>query len=106
MTKFLPALLAAATLGLGSAAMAESNTKAPAPLAPGATQSKSGATAPSGSAEKGLSETQVRQQLQKQGYDNVGEVKRKGDRFEAQAVKDGKRVSVDVDAKTGQAVTR
>jgi len=105
MTKFMPAILAEATLALGSAAFAQTST-APA-TTPGATQSKPNATAPSGAPSgKTLSEAEARQELQKQGYGNVGDVKRKGNMYEAHAMKDGKRVSLDVDARTGQVVTR
>jgi hypothetical protein len=100
MMKFVPAILAVATLGLGSAAFAQGTA------APATPQSKPSATAPSGAATKSLSEAEVRKELEKQGYNNIGDVKRKGDKYEAQAMKDGKRVSLDVDAATGKAVAR
>jgi hypothetical protein len=114
MSKLIPALLAAAAVGLGSAAYAQTGT-APAPQSPSAapTSPKS----PSGSetlggmrgqsgAAKTMTEADVRQELQKQGYTSISDVKKKGDAFEAKAMKDGKRVSLDVDAKTGKVVTR
>jgi hypothetical protein len=113
MSKLVPTILAVATLGLGSAAFAQGSTApSAAPTAPSTTQPK--ATAPSGAGThsgaatsgKTLSETELRNELQKQGYSNVSDIKRKGDMFEARAMKDGKRVSLDVDAKTGKVVAR
>lgn len=107
MTKFVPAILAVATLGLGSAAFAQGSTAPTTTPAPGVTQSKPNATAPSGAASgKVMNEADVRQELQKQGYSDIGDLKRKGNKYEAHAMKDGKRVSLDVDATTGKVITR
>jgi Peptidase propeptide and YPEB domain len=108
MSKFIPALLAAATIGLGSAAYAQTGA-APSPtpkaesVQPKASPSDSGTR---GGATKVMTEAELRQELQRQGYSNVSDVRKKGDGFEAKAMKDGKRVSLDVDAKTGKVVTR
>ena len=49
-----------------------------------------------------LTAAQVKSRLEAAGYTNVQDVKKEGDHFDAMAVaRDGKRVSVDVDAKTG-----
>jgi hypothetical protein len=120
MTKRLSAIVAAATLGLSAAAFAQTSTppaQAPsaAPGAPSATGAPTDRTGSAGrsttqpgttTAGKPLSEADVRQELEKQGYTRVSDVKKKGDRFEAKGMKDGKQVSVNVDAKTGKVVAR
>lgn len=126
MSKLVPTILAVATLGLGSAAFAQTSpapSQAPsaAPTAPSTTPSapsgsdtrsgvtpRSGTSTQSGTATTGkaMTEADVRQELLKQGYSNVSDVKKKGDHFEAKALKDGKQVSLNVDGKTGKVVTR
>jgi hypothetical protein len=119
MMKRLPAIVAAATLGLSAAAFAQTSTppaQAPsaapnAPSATGAPTDRTGSagrstTQPGTTAGKALSEADVRQELEKQGYTRVSDVRKKGDHFEAKGMKDGKQVSVNVDAKTGKVVAR
>jgi hypothetical protein len=49
-----------------------------------------------------LTAGQVKSRLEAAGYTNVQNVKKEGDHFDAMATgRDGKRVSLDVDAKTG-----
>jgi hypothetical protein len=49
-----------------------------------------------------LTAAQVKSRLETAGYTNVQNVKKEGDHFDAKATaKDGKRVSLDVDAQTG-----
>jgi hypothetical protein len=49
-----------------------------------------------------LTAAQVKARVEAAGYTNVQNVKREGDHFDAMATgKDGKRVALDVDAKTG-----
>jgi hypothetical protein len=120
MTKRLSAIVAAATLGLSAAAFAQtapapSQTPSAAPSAPSTTGAPSDRTGTTGRpttsqsgtpAGKTLSEADVRQELEKQGYTRVSDIKKKGDHFEAKGTKDGKQVSVNVDAKTGKVVAR
>lgn len=126
MTKRLSAILAAATLGLSAAAYAQTSTAPTQPpaAAPAAPSSGSGSsvntpadrtgtagrpstTTQSGTAtNKQMSEAEVRQELEKQGYTRISDVKKKGDHFEAKGMKDGKTVSLNVDAKSGKVVAR
>ena len=48
-----------------------------------------------------LTAAQVKSRLEAAGYTNVQNVKKEGDHFDAMATKDGKRVALDVDARTG-----
>jgi hypothetical protein len=49
-----------------------------------------------------MTAAQVKSRLEAAGYTNVQNVKKEGDHFDAMATaKDGKRVALDVDAKTG-----
>jgi Peptidase propeptide and YPEB domain len=101
MSKLVPAILAVATLGLGSAAFAQTNPY---------TSPNTNAMQPhaqSGAATgKTMSEADIRKELQEQGYSSISDVRKKGDTFEANAMKDGKRVSLNVDAKTGKVIAR
>jgi uncharacterized membrane protein YkoI len=124
MTKRLSAIIAAATLGLSAAAFAQTSTPSTQPpsAAPSTSGTGSGVTTPtdrtgsagrpstttqSGTAtNKAMSEAEVRKELEKQGYTRVSDVKKKGDHYEAKGVKDGKTVSLDVDAKSGKVVAR
>jgi hypothetical protein len=54
-----------------------------------------------------LTAAQVKSRLEAAGYTDVQDVKKEGDHFDAMATaKDGKRVSLDVDAKTGAITPR
>jgi hypothetical protein len=48
-----------------------------------------------------MSTADVETKLEKQGYTDVSDVKKVGDKFEATAMKDGKSVKVEVDPATG-----
>jgi hypothetical protein len=49
-----------------------------------------------------LTAAQVKSRLEAAGYTNVQNVKKEGDHFDAMATaRDGKRMSLDIDAKTG-----
>jgi len=121
MTKRLSAIITAATLGLSAAAFAQTSTPsnpsaAPAPGGAGSgMNTPTDRTGPSGrpsttqsgtATNKTMSEAEVRQELEKQGYTRVSDVKKKGNHYEAKGVKDGKTVSLNVDAKSGKVVAR
>ena len=118
MSKRLSAIIAAATLGLSAAAFAQTSTpstQSPSAAPPStsgtgtmnAPANRTGTTTQSGTAtNKAMSEAEVRKELEKQGYTRVSDVKKKGDHYEAKGVKDGKTVSLDVDAKSGKVVAR
>jgi hypothetical protein len=48
-----------------------------------------------------LSEDEIRQRLQKEGYTHVTELRRQGPSYEAKAMRDGKPVNLTIDASTG-----
>lgn len=48
-----------------------------------------------------LTPDQVEARIEAAGYTNVQIIRRDGNRFDAKATQDGKRVSLDVDAQTG-----
>lgn len=48
-----------------------------------------------------MTEAQVQDRLEAQGYTQVSGLKKSGDKFEAKAMKDGKSVNLEIDAKTG-----
>ena len=131
MTKLIPAVVAAATLGLASYGYAQTSPTSPStsptmpstssPSSPsGASGSTTGTgstgattTSPSGAAGTSgaamgpvTSESDVRQQLQKEGYTSVSDIKKQGDKWEAKAMKDGKSTTVSVDAQTGRVSTQ
>jgi hypothetical protein len=56
-------------------------------------------------AQQDLTPDQVKSRLEAAGYTNVQNVHREGKHFDARATKDGKQVSLDVDAKTGAITT-
>jgi hypothetical protein len=121
MSKRLSAILAAATLGLSAAAFAQTGTTqnpsaAPSTGAGGSVNTPADRTGSAGrpstttqsgtASSKPMSATEVRHELEKQGYSNVSDVKRKGDHYEAKGMKDGKTVSLNIDAKSGKVVAR
>src|ERR1700754_321483 len=121
MSKRLSAVIAAATLGLSAAAFAQTGTQNPyaAPSTSGAGSSVNTPSDRTGSAgrpstmtqsgtamNKQMSEAEGRQELQKQGYTSVSDLKKKGDHFEGKGMKEGKSVSLNVDAKSGKVVAR
>jgi hypothetical protein len=48
-----------------------------------------------------LTADQVRSRIEAAGYTNVQDIRREGDHFDAKATKDGRQVSLDVDARSG-----
>jgi hypothetical protein len=59
----------------------------------------------SGAAEDELTVDQVKAKIEAAGYTNVSDIRREEDHFDAKAMKDGKKVILEVDAKTGQITT-
>jgi hypothetical protein len=55
---------------------------------------------PAGAAGE-LTKDQVKAKIEAAGYTNVSDIRREEDHFDAKATKDGKKVALDVDAKTG-----
>src|SRR5262249_31523842 len=91
----------AATLALGVSGLALAQTSTTAPTKPG-----SGTTAPSagtsssttaGSGSSVMTEADVKQKLEKEGYSQVTDVKKDKDGYTAKAMKGGKQVMLDVD---------
>ena len=98
MAKLVPTMLAITTIAFGAAAHAQT--------------SQQPSRAPSGTAEpvqpggRTLTEAQLKQELEKLGFKNVRDIKQKGNNIEAKATKDGKRVSLTIDANTGKVTAR
>src|SRR5262249_36123747 len=102
MSKRLSAVIAAATLGLSAAAFAQTGTQnpsaAPSPSGTGSSVNtpadrtgsagRPSTTTQSGTAtHKQMSEAEVRQELQNQGYTSVGDLKKKGDHYQGKGMK-------------------
>jgi hypothetical protein len=49
-----------------------------------------------------LSKDQVKAKLEAAGYTNVSDIRREKGHFDAKAMKDGQKVMLDIDAKTGE----
>ena len=96
MRKLLPAILATLVIGIGGAAAQAGSQTSP--------TSRPSAT-PHGSApgQTGtmLSERDIREKLQVDGYSSVSDLKREGNKYSAMATKDGRKVRLSVDARTG-----
>jgi cytochrome c556 len=54
-----------------------------------------------GAAEDELTVDQVKAKIEAAGFTNVSDIRREEDHFDAKAMKDGKKVILEVDAKTG-----
>lgn len=97
MRKLLPVLLAVAALGIGTAAAQSSS--------PSGSMSRP-STTPQGVApgQSGtiLSERDVREKLTAEGYSNVGSLKREGNIYKTDAMKNGSKVSLSIDARNGK----
>src|SRR5690349_18228808 len=107
MTKRLSAIIAAATLGLSAAAFAQTSTPSTQTPSAAPPAGHSGTTTQSGTTKtKTMSEADVRKELESQGYTRISDVKKKGNHYEAKGVKDGKTVSLNVDARSGKVVAR
>jgi hypothetical protein len=94
--KLLTVLLATAAIGIGAAA-AQSNSSGPLSR-PSATPG--GAAA--GQAGTILSERDVREKLIADGYSNVGSLKREGNIYSTDATKNGRKVGLSIDARSGK----
>jgi hypothetical protein len=99
MVKFVPTMLAIATIALGAAAHAQTSQRPS--QAPSAAQ-----PAPVQPGGRTLTEAQLRAELEKLGFKNVRDIKQKGNTIEARATKDGKRVSLNIDTNTGKVIAR
>jgi cytochrome c556 len=53
-------------------------------------------------ADEELTVDQVKAKIEAAGFTNVSDIRREEDHFDAKAMKDGKKVILEVDAKTGQ----
>lgn len=96
MQKLLPAILATLAIGIGGA-MAQTGSQTSPTNRPSATPLGS-APGQSGTI---LSERDIREKLQVDGYSGVSDLKREGNKYSAMATKDGRKVRLSVDARTG-----
>jgi hypothetical protein len=99
MATLVPTMLAIATILFGGAAHAQTSPRAP--QAPSAAPAKP--VQPGG---RTLTEAELRQELEKLGFKNVRDIRQKGATIEAKAMKDGKRVSLNIDTNTGKVTAR
>jgi predicted RNA binding protein YcfA (HicA-like mRNA interferase family) len=102
MSKLVPTMLAIAAMTLGAAAHAQTSpsprpSQAPPSAAPAQPVQPGGRT---------VTEAELRKELEKLGFKNVRDIKQKGSTIEAKAMKDGKRVSLNIDANTGKVTAR
>jgi cytochrome c556 len=58
-----------------------------------------------GAADEELTVDQVKAKIEAAGFTNVSDIRREEDHFDAKATKDGKKVILEVDAKTGTITT-
>lgn len=97
MRKLISVLLATAAIGIGAAG-AQTN--------PSSNSLDRPTTTPGGSAagQPGtiMSEGDVREKLMAEGYTDVGNVKREGNIYSADAMKGGSKVSLSIDARDGK----
>jgi hypothetical protein len=99
MSKLIPTMLAIATIALGGAAHAQTGQRPS--QAPTAAPAKP--TQPGG---RSVTEAELRQELEDLGFKNVTDIKQKGSTIEAKAMKDGRRVSLNIDTNTGKITAR
>lgn len=115
MSKGLP-LIAALVMGTGLVAFSDihlagaqnaSPTTPPAALTPEGSRPDYRQAVPGApTAGRVDSEAQVRQKLMSEGYSNVADIKRQGENWQAKAMKNGKQLTLNIDAKTGQVKTQ
>jgi hypothetical protein len=96
MRTLLSALLATAAIGIGAAAAQTS------PSGPMSRPSATPQGAAPGQAGTILSERDVREKLLAEGYSDVGNLKREGNIYSTEAVKNGRRVGLSIDARNGK----
>lgn len=90
--------LAASLIALGAAAQVPADS--PSQTAPGSgAMSNPGQVVPQ--TGRVLSEDEIRGKLREEGYPEVTELRLQGPSYEAKAVKDGRKVNLTVDARTG-----
>ena len=54
-----------------------------------------------GAADDELTAVQVKAKIEAAGFTNVSDIRREGDHFDAKALKNGEKVTLEVDAQTG-----
>lgn len=96
MRTLLSVLVATAAIGIGAAAAQTS------PSGPMSRPSATPQGAAPGQSGTILSESDVRQKLLAQGYSDVGSLKREGNIYSTEAVKNGRKVSLSIDARSGK----
>jgi hypothetical protein len=96
MQKLLSVLCATALIGVG-AATAQTGSQS-GPMSRPSSTPQGVAPGQSGTI---LSETDVRTKLSADGYTNISSLKREGNRYSADAMKDGRKISLSIDARTG-----
>jgi hypothetical protein len=99
--RILPILLAAAAIGIGAAAAQTGSQSGP--LSRPTATPQGAAPGQSGTI---LSESDVREKLATEGYSNISSLKREGNIYSADAMKDGRKVSLSVDARNGKVEAR
>ena len=58
-----------------------------------------------GAADEELTVDQVKAKIEAAGFTNVSDIRREEDHFDAKAMKDGMKVTLEIDAKTGSITT-
>jgi hypothetical protein len=96
MRTLLSVLVATAAIGIGAAAAQTS------PSGPMSRPSATPQGAAPGQSGTILSESDVRAKLMTEGYSDVGSLKREGNIYSTDAVKDGRRVGLSIDARSGK----
>jgi hypothetical protein len=95
MQRLLSVLCTMALIGVGAAA---AQTGSSGPMSRPTSTPQGAAPGQSGTI---LSETDVRTKLSADGYTNISGLKREGNRYSADAMKNGRKVSLSIDARTG-----
>lgn len=92
MRKLLPAILATLVIGVGGAFAQSGSMNRPSVTPQGSAPGQSGTI---------LSERDIRMKLEVDGYSSVSDLKREGNKYSATATKDGRKVDLSIDARTG-----
>jgi hypothetical protein len=96
------AIVIALTLSATTAAWAQTANNSTAAASPGQADAKSGADAVGMKPMvSGMNETEIKKSLHEAGYTSVRSLKRHSDHYNASAMKDGQKVALRIDAKTG-----
>ena len=92
------AVAAALALGVSGLALAQTSTTQPSKPGTGTTAPSTGApSTTAGSGSSVMTEADVKQKLEKEGYSQVTDVKKDKDGYTAKAMKGGKQVMLDID---------